>query len=86
MFVRISTDTISSLTMHFIILKINSLNKQDSCGGKTRCALVERIPLFSLFHYSKFHYLSLIIVENVDPAAYEVSLGSNKKIHMTVRF
>ena len=76
MFVRISADTISSLTMHFI----NQFSKQTkwlwwiyiSEKNSIICIIYSIIP--------NSITLSLIIVENVDPVASELSLGNLLKM------
>ena len=76
MFVRISADTISSLTMHFI----NQFSKQTKWlwWKNQTCISGKNSIIYSIISNSII--LSLIIVENVDPVASELSLGNLLKM------
>ena len=79
MFVRISADTISSLTMHFI----NQFSKQTKwLWWKNQIYISEKNSIICIIYsiIPNSITLSLIIVENVDPVASELSLGDLLKM------
>ena len=79
MFVRISADTISSLTMHFI----NQFSKQTKwLWWKNQIYISEKNSIICIIYsiIPNSITLSLIIVENVDPVASELSLGNLLKM------